>query len=152
MLIPTVPRWKNSGMWGTCSRLLVSSLAALLVALAATVAAQDRSIADGVYSDDQAARGSRVYRESCAACHAPNMRGGEMGPGLVGEAFLEGWDGAPLSELMLFTSETMPQDNPGGLTAEQFTDVLAHILKSNEFPAGDAELADLDQILIQNGR
>ena len=117
-----------------------------------TVVGQERTIADGVFSDDQAARGSRVYRESCAACHAANMRGGEMGPGLVGEAFLEGWAGAPLSELMLFTSETMPQDNPGGLTAEQFTDVLAHILKTNEFPAGDADLEGLDQILIQNER
>ena len=134
------------------SRLFVASLGLVLAGLAASVAAQERTLADGVYSDDQAARGRRVYRESCASCHAPNMRGGEMGPGLVGEVFLEGWDGAPLSELMLFTSETMPQDNPGGLSDEQFTDVLAHILKSNEFPAGDADLENLDQILIESAR
>jgi hypothetical protein len=41
----------------------------------------------------------------------------------------------------------MPQDNPGALTAAQYTDVLAYLLQFHKFPAGQTELAsDLDTL------
>ena len=131
-------------------RAFVFSLS-LFAVVSAVVVAQGRSVGDGVYSDAQARRGGRVYRETCAACHGEELGGGEMGPGLTGAAFLLAWEGAPLSDLLLVTRETMPQDNPGGLSEEQSLDVVAYILRYNEFPPGDEDLGGgLDQIRIEN--
>ena len=110
-------------------------------ALSAPAAAQDRTINDGVYTDQQATRGRTAYREQCAACHAADLFGGEMAPGLKGSGFIGGWSGATLWEFADFTNATMPQDAPGRLTARQLNDVIAFILQSNDYPAGEDELA-----------
>ena len=124
---------------------------AVFTVVTTVVVAQNHSLNDGVYSEEQARRGGRVYRQTCASCHGDDLDGGDMGPGLASSSFVQGWDGAPLSELMLFTRETMPQDNPGGLSEEQYIDVLAYILQANKFPAGDSDLgSDLEQIRIEN--
>ena len=34
----------------------------------------------------------------------------------------------------------MPMNNPGGLSRDQYSDILAFVLKSNGFPAGAREL------------
>ena len=126
-------------------------LMTIFTVVTAVVVAQDHSINDGVYSEEQARRGGRVYRQTCASCHGDDLDGGDMGPGLASSSFVQGWEGAPLSELMLFTRETMPQDNPNGLSVEQYIDVLAYILQANNFPAGDSDLGgDLEQIRIEN--
>ena len=35
---------------------------------------------------------------------------------------------------------TMPQDNPGGLSEQDYQDVMAYMLSANDFPAGEADL------------
>ena len=115
--------------------------------------AQERSIVDGVYTSEQAARGQREYTQQCAACHATDRMGGEMAPSLVGDGFVGGWSGETLWTLADYTNATMPQDAPGRLSAQSLNDVLAFILASYEYPAGTDELAlDLnaegDPILI----
>ena len=124
-------------------------VAALLFGLAL---AQELGLTDGVYSDSQATRGGRIYRQVCSSCHAPNMEGGEMGPGLRGKPFIDPWDGERLAELMSYVQETMPQDNPGSLSDEDYTDVLAYVLKVNEFPAGDLDLTveSVENIVIES--
>ncbi len=114
--------------------------------------AQELGLTDGVYSDAQATRGGRIYRQFCSSCHAPNMEGGEMGPGLRGKPFIDPWDGERLAELMSYVQETMPQDNPGSLSDEDYTDVLAYVLKVNEFPAGDLDLTveSVENIVIES--
>lgn len=114
--------------------------------------AQELGLTDGVYSDSQATRGGRIYRQVCSSCHAPNMEGGEMGPGLRGKPFIDPWDGERLAELMSYVQETMPQDNPGSLSDEDYTDVLAYVLKVNEFPAGDLDLTveSVENIVIES--
>ena len=46
----------------------------------------------------------------------------------------------------------MPEDGPGRLTDEEYTDVVAYLLDANDYPAGEMELpADkttLDTIMI----
>jgi quinoprotein glucose dehydrogenase len=101
----------------------------------------ERSLADGVYTDEQARRGRKEYTEKCATCHATTLRGGEMGPELVGQTFLGGWRGQTLWLLFDFTLATMPQDNPGGVSPEALNDILAFVLQRNDFPAGSAELS-----------
>lgn len=112
--------------------------------------AQDRVLADGVYTDQQASRGERVYRTVCESCHAPNLEGSEEGSVLIGEEFLGGWDGEVLAELMFLMMDTMPEENPGGLSEEEYTDVLAFLLQENGYPAGDELTTDLlEEILIE---
>lgn len=113
----------------------------VVAGLSVPAAAQDRTINDGVYTDQQATRGRTAYREQCAACHAADLFGGEMAPGLKGSGFIGGWSGATLWEFADFTNATMPQDAPGRLTARQLNDVIAFILQSNDYPAGEDELA-----------
>lgn len=113
-----------------------------------------RSVADGVYTDEQARRGRKEYTDKCATCHATTLRGGEMGPELVGQTFLGGWRGQTLWSLFDFTLATMPQDNPGSLSPAALNDILSFVLQRNEFPAGSAELeldpaAEGDPIAIE---
>ena len=100
-----------------------------------------RTVQDGVFSDAQAARGQALYTAQCASCHGGKLEGAQ-GPPLTGDVFVTGWQSQPLSELAGKIRNTMPADAPGGLTQPQTTDLLAHILKTGGFPAGQAELAD----------
>lgn len=120
---------------------VLCAAAVVVAGLSVPAAAQDRTINDGVYTDQQATRGRTAYREQCAACHAADLFGGEMAPGLKGSGFIGGWSGATLWEFADFTNATMPQDAPGRLTARQLNDVIAFILQSNDYPAGEDELA-----------
>lgn len=129
-------------------------MAGVLVAVAAcsvVTLSQERGLTEGVYSDTQATRGRRVYRQACSSCHARNLEGGEMGPGLLGRPFITPWEGESLAELMAYMQETMPQDNPGGLSEQEYSDVLAYVLKVNEFPSGDVDLtaASVESIVIE---
>lgn len=115
-------------------------VAAFAAALSVPAVAQERSVNDGVYTSEQASRGRDAYRAQCAACHAADLFGGEMAPGLKGSGFIGGWSGATLWEFADFTNATMPQDAPGRLTAQELNDVIAFILQSNDYPAGSDDL------------
>ena len=101
-----------------------------VAAQAAGAPAPQRSAADGVFTEGQAQRGEMVFRQVCAACHG-------LGD-FSGEAWLKRWP--TVGGLFDVVSSTMPQDNPGGLTAQQYADVLSFFLKSNGFRAGSTEL------------
>jgi len=121
--------------------LVLFAATVLAAALPAPAAAQDRTVNDGVFTAEQATRGRAAYRAQCAACHATNLFGGEMAPGLKGSGFTGGWSGATLWELADFTNATMPQDAPGRLTAQELNDIIAYILRENDYPEGAEELA-----------
>ena len=95
---------------------------------------------DGVYTEAQSERGAATAKTTCAACHGRTMKGGMLGPSLVGDMFKGNYDGAPLADLFDKIKMTMPQNNPGTLTPEATADVVAFILKLNEFPAGEGEV------------
>ncbi len=44
--------------------------------------------------------------------------------------------------------ETMPEDDPGSLSAQEYADVLAYILQLNDLPAGGVELP-ADPVLLE---
>jgi mono/diheme cytochrome c family protein len=113
--------------------------ASILVAAQAPPAAASRTARDGVYTDAQAKRGEAVYMEKCASCHGPALGGGNAPP-LAGNAFLSIW-GGPVADVVDKVLHTMPQDDPGKLTRQQSTDVVAYILQVGKFPAGRAELS-----------
>ena len=99
------------------------------------------TVTSGVYTPEQAKRGQAIYVDACAKCHIEDLSGGKDSPPLVGDDFLGGWKGKTVGDLYDEVRMTMPFDNPGKLTAEQYSDVIAYIFSANKFPAGDKELA-----------
>lgn len=102
---------------------------------------------DGLFTLEQAERGERVYQAECASCHAPDMRGGPAARGLSGLTFRYQWADRPLAALFDAMREKMPPGKPGALRAQAYLDLLAAILKRNDFPAGEAELEGDEQFL-----
>ncbi len=96
---------------------------------------------EGVYTDDQAARGKEVYEVSCIGCHAATLRGTPGAPGIAGGRFTFNWDGRNLGELHAYIVHNMPVGQAGTLSDQQYADIVAYILQVNEFPAGETELA-----------
>jgi len=131
-------------------------IALFCLLLGCSAAAVSRSVWDGVYTKEQAGRGQTVYREECLKCHAENLMGGEASPPLAGDEFLHRWTGKTAGDLFEVIRKTMPSDDPGNLSSRQCSDVLAYILKANEFPAGEKELdretAPLNEIRIEAKR
>jgi len=105
------------------------------------VLAQEKSVWDGIYTDDQANRGKQLYSDACASCHGPELTGGEMAPPLVGGDFTSDWNGLTVGDLFERMRISMPQNAPGSLTGQQNADILAFMLQANRFPTGQAELA-----------
>lgn len=118
------------------------------LAFAGTVVGQQpRTQWDGVYAKEQASRGERLYVKQCASCHGPDLGGGEMAPGLNGGEFNANWNDLSLGDLFERMRVSMPQNNPGSLTSEENSDILAYILNKDGFPAGDTELPAQTQVL-----
>ena len=116
-------------------------------------ARQSRTVKEGVYTVEQAARGQAIVSVLCSSCHGATLEGG-LGPPLVGADFIGDFDRQPLSDLASKIRITMPASNPGQLTAQQTADIVAYILQVNKFPAGTelgADEADQRQILWPAG-
>ncbi len=118
-------------------------------ALRAQTGQGERSVWDGVYTEEQAKRGGAVYTQYCAACHAPALTGaGPAGP-LVGAQFTANWNGVTVGDLFERVRISMPLDHPGTLTGQQNADVLAYVFSVNKFPPGKKELARRAEYLKQ---
>ena len=118
---------------------------ALQGAKPATGPATGRTVLDGMYTKQQAERGRTEYMQACASCHADDLRGKGTAPSLVGEDFAFQWDDMSVGDLFLRTRTLMPSDRPNSLPAQSYSDIVAFILQSNTFPAGEKELGtDLD--------
>lgn len=133
-------------------RIVLSFAAALLAAVVMldTRAAAKPQVPPGVktaappYTSAQAARGERLVKEHCSACHREDLRSGEGDIGLSDAQFLQYWGVTPLGVLARLIQTTMPVDEPNTLTLQQATDVVAFVLWKNYYPAGTKELpADL---------
>ena len=121
----------------------------LLAAAVGLMAQTSRSVWDGVYTDAQAKRGAAVYAANCASCHGTALNGGESAPTLTGSEFFSNWDGLTLGDLFDRIRSTMPADNPGKLTREQDSDVLAFMLSVSQFPTGQSDLEHRTEVLKQ---
>ena len=113
----------------------------LLVAMACAAAnSAQAGTWDGVYSDAQAERGGVQYQQHCGRCHGANLAGTFEIPPLVGR-FMPYWSGATLDVLFDYIATAMPLDRPGSLSRATNADIVAFILKANNFPAGAKELS-----------
>ena len=108
-------------------------VAAAVLALSGVMSAQPtKSVKAGVYTAVQADRGVTLFRSKCASCHAPNR--------FTDDLFYMSFAGKPLWEMFDVISDSMPEDNPGSLKKEEYADVIAYLLKLNNFPAGGTDL------------
>jgi len=113
----------------------------------------EKTVADGVYTETQAARGATVYDSACGGCHRPDL-GGNTGPALKDQRFAREFAGKDLKTLFTRIATTMPRNAAGSLGDNVYLDIVAHMLRENGFPAGSKELtADaLDGIRVVPGR
>ena len=112
----------------------------LFVQALSLVSAQGKTTLDGVYTAAQAARGQKIYADSCAGCHGDDLSGGGQAPALAGKDFNADWSDLAMSDLFDRTNGTMPGDKPGTLTPAQTADAIAFLLQKGNFPAGATEL------------
>ena len=126
--------------------LLAFKLPAEVTAARATSA---RSVWAGAYSREQARRGETLYAAQCASCHGPLMEGNGPASPLIGPGFTANWDGRSLADLADRTRLTMPVTKPGSLSRQEVADLLAFVLETNRFPAGEAELPSQAEALKQ---
>ncbi len=91
-----------------------------------------RSTKDRIYTSAQAAQGRDIYDGRCKSCHTAISH--------TGPPFRANWDKRPLVELYDYMLEKMPKDAPGTLSSDEYTLVLAYILRMNGMPAGSDDL------------
>lgn len=116
-------------------------LALMLTAIGATgtLSAQPAAkltTADGVFTAAQAKSGGDLYTMLCQSCHAAITH--------TGTPFRSKWVGRTLGELYTYIREEMPKTEPGSLSEEEYTLVLAYILRMNGMPAGRRALTASD--------
>ena len=128
-----------------------AAILAILAGVAAAPWAQEPasiSVRDGVFTAEQADRGEVLYEDQCAVCHgAIRQFVPEMAALLGDHNFRNAWRGRSLGEMFGYIRETMPQDAPGTLTAAQTAEIVAHILRGNRLPAGEAALPGDEEAL-----
>ena len=71
-------------------------------------------------------------RRICSRCH--NITD------FTSDTFLASWESSTVLDLFTLMQKSMPQDNPGSLEPQEYADVIAFVLKSNQLPAGTSEL------------
>jgi len=119
------------------------------VAVQPRVVAQQKSVWDGVYTEDQAKRGQEAYAAECSGCHQPDLGGDGFAPGLSGPEFASAWNDLSVGALFDRIRQSMPPSNPGGVPPASKVDIIAFILQSNKMPAGTTELPKEAEALKQ---
>ncbi|MBP8275053.1 MAG: c-type cytochrome [Acidobacteria bacterium] len=98
-----------------------------------------RLASSGVYTAAQAARGRQLYGDICQGCHNTASQ--------TGAPFAKRWRGAMVSDFFRLMTDEMPKDTPGSLTPQERVDVIAYMLKLNDFAVGTDELPiDVEQL------
>jgi S-disulfanyl-L-cysteine oxidoreductase SoxD len=118
------------------SRLAAASGFLLIVLTTASCGGDNGATAGS--QDEQVAAGRDVYAEDCARCHGEQGEGG-TGPVLVGGsrriASYETTD-----RLYDYVSRTMPFDDAGSLSEDEYWSVIAYLLDENDLLSADTVL------------
>src|SRR6185369_11126952 len=135
-------------------KIRVLMLFALVVLTSSILSAQNKTVWDGVYTQQQAERGASSFASNCARCHAATPNG-EEGRNLVGKAFWDSFRESTVDHLLDYVSKNMPNGAGGSLNANTYADLVAFILSRNDIPSGTAELtkesANGVQIIAKTG-
>ena len=113
---------------------------------AARADGQAISTLDGVFTAAQAQRGELAYTGPCSRCHGYRLDGAPDDPDMLpappvaGAKFLRKWRCRSLAVLLEYTRATMPENNPGYLSDQEYADVVAYMLAASDLPVGRTEL------------
>jgi mono/diheme cytochrome c family protein len=99
----------------------------------------ERQATSGVYTDAQAKRGAEAFLVNCVSCHSTKD--------YTGETFKLAWVSRSAFDIFDQIRKLMPEDNPGILSAQEYTDIVAYMFSLNGYPAGSAELPAQDEPL-----
>lgn len=129
--------------------LAVAVLWAVSFAQPSVRAEQDggKTVWDGVFTAEQAERGSVAYEEACGSCHGGDMAGDGFAPALSGGEFSGNWNSLSLGDLYDRIRISMPPTGPAEVPNAQKADILAYMLKFNRYPAGTVELEAKTEVL-----
>jgi mono/diheme cytochrome c family protein len=108
-------------------------LTAVVVVLTAASQADDPTTADGVYTRRQADEGRDLFALACQSCHAPTQH--------AGADFRGKWFGRSLGELFGYLKREMPKSDPGTMSDEEYTLLIAYLMRINRMPTGQRPLA-----------
>jgi S-disulfanyl-L-cysteine oxidoreductase SoxD len=124
---------------------LAAACGFLLVLLTAVSCGGDNG-ATAESQDEQVAAGRDAYAADCAKCHGEQGEGG-TGPVLVGGSRRIASYGTT-DRLYDYVSRTMPFDDAGSLSEDEYWAVIAYLLQENELLPADTVLdADTDLAL-----
>lgn len=108
----------------------------------AVVADNPETIADGAFTEAQAASGQALYEEHCSSCHNLGFYEQSLGNRV----------NQPVSFMFEEVLGTMPLNAPGFLPIATYEDIFAYIFSGLGFPAGDTELrydsGMMDEVLL----
>ena len=91
------------------------------------------------FTAEQAAAGRVAFERACATCHGASLR--QLPNALLaGPEFLARWGNRGTNELIAETRSTMPPNDPGGLDADEYTNIVAYLLQENGGPASQAAI------------
>lgn len=109
----------------------------LLMAL--TLQAADHT--ESYFGDAQAQRGNVLYERHCSVCHGARLEGGSAVP-LRAPVFRARWshETHSLDDLLYIVRTQMPYGEPNKLSKLEYLDIVAFILKVNDYPGGGADL------------
>src|SRR6185503_14216715 len=135
-------------MRGLRTYLLLAGAATGALGIAIASAQQQQPAGNGIYTADQANIGQAAYQVTCAACHRPDLRGGNEAPPLTGGNFINAWRGRSTNELYNKIQTSMPPTAPGTVPEQAVTSIVAFILRSNGAPAGNQQFSAATSIPI----
>jgi cytochrome c5 len=102
---------------------------------------QEKTVDQGVYTSAQALRGAKLFESNCTMCH---REPGGTAPVLAGERFTKTFSDATLQTVFTTIKTTMPRNAPGSLSDAEYVDLVAHLLKINNYADGMNELGVTD--------
>lgn len=91
------------------------------------------------YTAEQAESGRRVFGSVCSVCHGRNE--------FRGPIFELTWVSEPVGHVFQHISTTMPQDDPGSLSLEQYVSIVAYFLELNGRDPGEQALTSDVEVL-----
>lgn len=109
----------------------------VLTALMASGAAYGQAMPS--YDPAQAERGRSLYAVTCAACHGPDLGGGQFGPPLKGVNFRQRWAAQPVADLFEQV-RTMPPGQARSMSDTGYAELVALMLAENGIAAGQQAL------------
>ena len=98
-----------------------------------------RSLADGVFTANQASQGKALFAQECDTCHEIEN--------YTGANFAAKWGGGTLADVYQDFALAMPPANAGGLTPATYASIVAFFASESGYPSSNADLpGDVTQL------